>query len=127
MGASHVTAVNSNKEIPKAETKRIWFVFWILLGITSLEFLIAFIKGPLGIPHLLVVSVFVGLTIFKAFYIVADFMHLRHEVKALIWSIILPLTFVVWFIVAMLTEGDYTHDVHEKSKMTTKVAVENKK
>lgn len=127
MGASHVTAVNITKEIPKANTKRIWVVFWILLGITSLEFLIAFIKGPLGIPHLLVVSVFVGLTIIKAFYIVAEFMHLGHEAKALIWSIILPLTFVVWFIVAMLTEGGYTHDVHESSKMTTKVTIDKKK
>jgi len=127
MGASHVTEVNFNKEIPKADTKRIWVVFWILLAITSVEFIIAFAKGPLGLNHILVVSVFVGLTIVKAFYIVAEFMHLGGEVKAMIWSIILPLMFVVWFIVSMLTEGSYTHDAHKNSKMTTTVYIEKKK
>jgi cytochrome c oxidase subunit IV len=127
MGASHVNEVHSTHEIPKANTGRIWTVFWILLGITAVEFAIAFAKGPLGMNHILVVSIFVGLTIVKAFYIVAEFMHLGHETKTLVWSIILPLTFVVWFIVAMLTEGGYTHEVHEKSKMTTTVPVENNK
>ncbi|HTF81390.1 MAG TPA: cytochrome C oxidase subunit IV family protein [Cytophagales bacterium] len=127
MGASHVTEVHSTNEIPKANTGRIWTVFWILLGITAVEFAIAFAKGPLHLPHLLVVSIFVGLTIIKAFYIVAEFMHLGHETKSMIWSIILPLTFVVWLIVALLKEGDYTHEVHVESKMTTTVPVDKKK
>lgn len=127
MGASHITEVHtSHREIPKANTGHIWRVFWILLGITAVEFAIAFAKGPWGLNHILVVSIFVGLTIVKAFYIVSEFMHLGHEVKAFIWSIILPLTFVVWFIVAMLNEGSYTHDAHVNSKMTTTMPSDHK-
>jgi cytochrome c oxidase subunit IV len=98
---------NQNKlsEITKPNTKRIWNTFWILAGVTAFEFLIAFTKEPLHIPHMFVVVVFVTLTLVKAFYIVAEFMHLAHEVKQLIWSILLPIIFVIWLIVALLAEG----------------------
>ena len=54
---------------------------------------------------LLKVSIFIGLTIVKAFYIVGEFMHLKHEVKSLIWSILLPCIFVVWLLIALIWEG----------------------
>jgi cytochrome c oxidase subunit IV len=121
MSASHVSNINTAKEIAPANTGKIWRVFWILLAITAVEFIIAFTKGPdvLNLSKILVISLFVGLTIVKAFYIVSEFMHLGHEAKVLIWSIILPLLFLVWFIIAMLNEGGYTHDAHLKSNMTT--------
>lgn len=88
-------------EIPKANTKLIWQTFWILLGLTALEFLIAF-----TIPHSMFrVGIFVLLTIAKAFYIVAEFMHLRGEVKFLVWSILLPMIFIVWLLIALIAEG----------------------
>jgi len=45
------------------------------------------------------------MTIVKAFYIVGEFMHLKHETKSLIWSIIVPVIFVAWLILALLLEG----------------------
>jgi len=45
------------------------------------------------------------MTIVKAAYIVGEFMHLRHEVKVLMWSIVLPMVFVVWMLVAFVYEG----------------------
>ncbi len=86
----------------KPNTKKIWRVFWILLGVTALEFLLAF-TVPRGV---LLTSMFVGLTIVKAFYIVAEFMHLRQEVKVLIWSIVLPTIFIVWLLIALMLEGN---------------------
>jgi cytochrome c oxidase subunit 4 len=88
-------------EIPKANTKHIWKTFWILLGVTGLEFLFAFTM-PRGV---LLTVIFVTLTIVKAFYIVAEFMHLKHEVKVLIWSILIPTVFIIWMLVAFLIEG----------------------
>ena len=41
----------------------------------------------------------------KAFYIVAYFMHLKHEVKNLIMTIVVPLMLFVWFIGAFLWDG----------------------
>lgn len=51
------------------------------------------------------ISVFVGLTFVKAFYIVGEFMHLKHEVKTLIWSVVIPTMFIVWLVIALLYEG----------------------
>jgi cytochrome c oxidase subunit IV len=87
----------------KAHRQLIWKTFWILLGITVLEFVVAF-----TLPHefkVLRISIFVIMTIVKAFYIVSEFMHLRYEVKMLIWSILIPLIFVIWLIIALLVEG----------------------
>ncbi|MCY7359861.1 MAG: cytochrome C oxidase subunit IV family protein [Rudanella sp.] len=88
-------------EVAPAQTKRIWQVFLILSAVTTLEFVIAFtIK-----TGYFKTSLFVGLTIVKAFYIVGEFMHLKHEVKGLIWAILLPTLFVCWLLLAMMLEG----------------------
>jgi cytochrome c oxidase subunit IV len=89
-------------EIQKANTKVIWRTFWILLGVTGLEFLIAFTSHN----KMFRISTFLILTIVKAFFIVAEFMHLKHEVKALILSVLIPILFVVWLVIALMVEGD---------------------
>ncbi len=105
--ASHSTGKYIPASDPASVKQRstILKTFWILLGITTFEFIIAFGKEPWHMPHLAVIFIFITLTLVKAFYIVADFMHLRHEVKTLILSIILPLMFILWFITSMLYEG----------------------
>lgn len=90
-------------EIPKAQTKAIWKTFFILVGITALEFVFAFFMDAGTARNV----IFIILTLFKAFYIVAEFMHLKHETKALIWSIIIPLALIVWLMVALIAEGSY--------------------
>ncbi len=87
----------------------------ILTGLTAFEFLIAFTKqlyaGWFGVSEetvkIMVVLLFVILTIVKAFYIVGEFMHLRHEVKRLIWVIGIPFAFIIWLIIGMMVEGGY--------------------
>jgi len=91
------------EEAHKATVKRIWTVTGILASVTALEFALAFLMTP-GMARNMI---FVIMTFIKAFYIVAEFMHLRHEVKALIWSIILPCAFLVWLVIALLTEGSF--------------------
>jgi cytochrome c oxidase subunit IV len=105
--ATHHHADHDSTEIAPAQTATIWKVFWILAAVTTVEFIIAFtIKAGL-----FKTSVFVGLTIVKAFYIVGEFMHLKHEVKSLIWAILLPCMFVVWLLVALLMEGGSIFDL----------------
>ena len=87
----------------KAKQRLLVKVAVILAIITVGEFAIAYL-APEGWKWI-VITVFIGLTIVKAFYIVAEFMHLKYEVKALIWSIILPFIFVVWLIIALIYEG----------------------
>ncbi|MEZ4825793.1 MAG: cytochrome C oxidase subunit IV family protein [Bacteroidia bacterium] len=99
-----------------AETRRaIYRTALILTALTTVEFIIAFTKqyyaGWFGISestaHSIVVATFVILTIFKAFYIVAEFMHLKHEVKRLAWTILVPFIFIVWLIIGLISEGNY--------------------
>ena len=106
--ASHSVGQFIPESSPESVKTRaaIWRTFWVLLGITVIEFIIAFIKEPLHLNHLLVVTVFISLTILKAFYIIAEFMHLKFEVKMLIMALSLPIIFVIWFIASMLFEGN---------------------
>ncbi|SFD30655.1 Cytochrome C oxidase subunit IV [Chitinophaga sp. CF118] len=90
-----------------ASTKGIWKTFWILLAITIFEVGLAFLHLETGIPpKLLLNSVFIGLTLLKAFFIVAEFMHLRNEIRNLIMTILVPLLLFIWFIIAFLADGD---------------------
>lgn len=91
--------------LEKANTGAIWRTFWILLFATAIEFIVAFTMTDPNMK-MLRISIFLGLTIVKAFYIVGEFMHLKHEVKTLIWSVLIPTMFVVWLVVALMMEGD---------------------
>jgi cytochrome c oxidase subunit IV len=99
--------VDNTAEHKSNGTSHIWKTFWILLGITVVEIGLAFLHLSTGFPgKLLLNSIFIGLTLVKAFYIVAEFMHLGHEIKNLILSVLVPLVFFVWFIIAFLADGD---------------------
>lgn len=100
---AQVTVIPPNKE----KIKKLWTVAGILGIVTAVEFVIAFTMahGPLK------TSIFIGLTIVKAAYIVGEFMHLRYEVKVLFWSILIPMIFVVWMLVAFVYEGIAISDV----------------
>lgn len=91
------------KPANKSEINKLWKIAGILLVITIIEFVFAF-----SLPDhwkVMKVSIFVGLTFVKAFYIVSEFMHLKHEKKALIWSIVLPMILVIWLLIALIYEG----------------------
>ena len=85
----------------KAKIKQLMKVFYILLGVTVVEFIIAFTMDS-GVPK---TTLFILLTIVKAGYIVGEFMHLKYEAKILFWSILIPMIFVVWMLVAFVYEG----------------------
>jgi cytochrome c oxidase subunit IV len=103
--ASHAAHGTSEKEIPAPNTGAIWKTFWILLILTAIEFVIAFTMPA----NTLRVAIFCGMTIVKAFYIVGEFMHLKHEVKSLIWMVLIPTLFVVWLLVALIYEGGHLY------------------
>ncbi|MCR5888976.1 cytochrome C oxidase subunit IV family protein [Hymenobacter sp. J193] len=93
-------------EIAKPNTGWIWKTFFVLVGITALEFVFVFLMDPGTLRN----AIFIILTIFKAFFIVAEFMHLKHETKGLIWTIMVPMALLVWLLVALITEGSYINE-----------------
>ena len=44
------------------------------------------------------------MTFIKAGYIVMEFMHLGHEQKSLMWTILVPTAFVVWLLGALFIQ-----------------------
>ncbi len=94
--------------VDKGKIKKLWRIAIILGIVTAIEFFLAFTM-PRGI---LLYTVFVCLTLVKAFYIVSEFMHLKYEVKTLIWSIMIPTIFVIWLLVALLAEGGSVFNIN---------------
>jgi cytochrome c oxidase subunit IV len=89
------------------DIRGIWRVFWVLFAITAVEFIIA-----LAIPEAFMAkpiknAIYIVLTLLKAFYIVAYFMHLKFEKINLIYSILLPTIFVMGVIAALMYESEY--------------------
>ena len=103
------------------DTKAIWRTFWILLVITCIELIIGMFIAPNYHSHKIWFNLlYVIFTGAKAFYIIAEFMHLRHEIKNMIMTIALPALLFLWFIAASLWDGDSyknlrnTYDRHHK-------------
>ncbi|PST84699.1 caa(3)-type oxidase [Pedobacter yulinensis] len=87
---------------------KIWQVFGILLVITVIEFIIALWVLPNGYMSQGIGNIiYIVLTLLKAFYIVAYFMHLKYEKLGLQLSLTVSFIFIIYFIVLMLIEGDF--------------------
>jgi cytochrome c oxidase subunit 4 len=92
--------------------KKILKVFGVLLGITVIEFIIALWLVPAGhIPLHWANPVYIVLTLFKAFYIVAYFMHLKFERIGLALCIIVPILFIIGLILVLTNESHYWVDL----------------
>ena len=103
----HVHAEEHGETMTKS---KIWQVFFILLAVTAVEFIIALYFIPKGFMNQGIGNfLYIVLTLVKAFYIVAYFMHLKYERFAMRTSVIITLVFLVYFIVLLLTEGSYLH------------------
>jgi cytochrome c oxidase subunit IV len=113
--SSETTSVHAEAGHGEHETmtkKRIWRVFWILLGITCIEFLIALVIVPhSATAHYWANPVYILLTLFKAFYIVGYFMHLKFERLDMALAIIVPVLFIIGLILALTNESHYWIDL----------------
>lgn len=105
----------------ESNTKRIWIVFGILSVITIVEVFLGIMKpAVLHTNHLFHMNllnwVFIGLTLWKAYYIMWAFMHLEGEKANLRWSIVAPLVFLIAYLVLIvLIEGNYIFEVYKNS------------
>ena len=103
------------KEIPvipvdNSKIKKIWTVAGILALVTAVEYAIAFTFPVAGGSKYARITLFILLTIAKAYYIMKEFMHLGHERKSLQNAIIFPLVFLAWLILSQLMESGYVYE-----------------
>jgi cytochrome c oxidase subunit IV len=111
-----------SEEEGKIKRRKLWNVFWIMLGVTIVELIIGSYASKMGLldeerrSTLILKIIFIGLTIAKAFYIVYRFMHLGDEKKALKYSIIAPYTLFILYLVYIIV-GEANYSLVHKEKM----------
>ena len=83
----------------------------ILLGIITLvEVAFALlgnghIIGGFTLPKWFMYPIMIGFSLYKAYYIVYNFMHMAHEVKGLAMSVLMPMGLLIWAVIAFFQEG----------------------
>lgn len=90
--------------------KNAWKGFFLLLVVTLLEVGVALLgKGYLiagvHLPTLVMGLLMISLSLYKAYYIVKEFMHMGYETRGLAMSVLLPTLLLVWAIISFLWEG----------------------
>ena len=90
-------------EAYKSQVNAVWKATGILAVVTVVEVGVALIfhAWPRGVLN----SLFIMMSAVKAFFIVAEFMHLKYEARAMAVSILVPCVFFIWFIIAFMMEG----------------------
>lgn len=88
----------------KSQVSAVWRATIIMAVLTVAEVAAALMwpedmsRGALNVG-------FVLMSIAKAYFIVGEFMHVKYEKRALTLTILGPLFFLIWFIVAFMWEG----------------------
>lgn len=93
--------------------KRVYFGLYLLAGVTLIEVFFSLLgKGHVigGLEDIswlgyLVGLILIVLSLYKAYFIIFEFMHMKYEVKGLALSVLLPTMLLIWAIVAFFQEG----------------------
>lgn len=98
------------------ESKKLVFRgMWLLAIVTLIEVAVSlFGKGHIisGVENSTIVFfisglIIIALSLYKAYFIIYEFMHMKYEVKGLAMSVLLPTVLLIWAIIAFFQEGNY--------------------
>ena len=98
------------------EGKGVVYKGMILLAvITLIEVFIALIGNGhvidgFHLPKWVMYPAMIMLSLYKAYYIISEFMHMKYENKGLVISASWPIILIVWAMIAFLNEGGAWHD-----------------
>src|SRR5688572_15076785 len=100
----------------------------ILAVVTVIEVLIALIgKGYVihgfHLPKMLMAAVMIAGSLYKAYLIVFEFMHMKYEAKGLMLSVLLPVGLLIWAVISFLYEGQAWKGNRDTVKEREKVEV----
>lgn len=101
----HQSDAEFNKKVKKT-TILLSIITVIELGIGLLIYTMHKGENPSEFLVLLFKGVVCILTLAKAYYIVAVFMHLGDEIRNMIMTVVVPLLLFIWFIIAFLMDGN---------------------
>ncbi len=97
--------------LSREEGKKVLIKGLIILGLVTLaEVGLALLgKGYIihgfHLPRWVMYIGMIGGSLYKAWFIVFEFMHMKYEVKGLARSVLLPTLLLIWAIIAFMSEG----------------------
>lgn len=94
------------------EAKKVVFKGFVILGIVTIaEVMVALVgKGYIiegfHLPRFIMYSLMIVMSLYKAFFIVFEFMHMKYEVPGLVRSVLMPTLLLIWAVIAFFSEGN---------------------
>lgn len=94
-----------------AEAKKVVMKGLLILAVVTIAEVFIALFGNGHIIHGFYISkiifypIMIVLSLYKAYFIVYEFMHMRYEVKGLAMSVLMPTLLLVWAIIAFFQEG----------------------
>lgn len=100
--ASHLSYEDSKKAV--------WKGLGLLAAVTVAEVLLSLMKAAewaedLGWLFALASILIIVLSVYKAYFIIYEFMHMAYEVKGLAMTVLLPVILLIWAVIAFFWEG----------------------
>ncbi|SEP68166.1 cytochrome C oxidase subunit IV family protein [Neolewinella agarilytica] len=95
--------------------KAVWKGLGLLAAVTLAEVFLSLMKAAEWAEDIQWVFVLASLliiilSVYKAYFIIYEFMHMGYEVKGLAMSVLLPMFLLVWALIAFFSEGSYWKD-----------------
>jgi cytochrome c oxidase subunit IV len=118
--------------------KKVVYGLYLLGAVTLIEVFISLLgKGHIisGLEEYKVLLyivglLLIGLSLYKAYFIIYEFMHMKYEVKGLAISVLLPTTLLIWAIIAFFQEGNSWKTrrelIKEKNELTVPVETQQR-
>lgn len=115
--------------------KKVYFGLVLLAVVTLIEvFISLFGKGYIvaGVEESSLVMYVVGFlliafSVYKAYFIIFEFMHMKYEAKGLALTVLLPMGLLVWGIIAFFQEGGAWGErrelIKEKDQQTSEKSI----
>ncbi len=96
-------------------------IITILAIVTIIEVLITlagkgYLISGLHFPHWLIAITMIVGSVYKAYLIIYEFMHMKYEVPTLVKTVLFPTLLLVWAIIAFTMEGSYWQNNRAKFK-----------
>ena len=112
------------------EGKKVVFKGMLLLAaVTMAEVFVALLgKGYIikgfHLPTVVMYVLMISMSLYKAYFIVYEFMHMKYEVRGLAMSVLMPTLLLVWAVVAFFQEGNSWNNRRELIKQKNSVGME---
>ena len=100
----------------------------ILAVVTVVEVLVAltgkgYIIHGYHAPKVVMNTLMIGMSLYKAYLIVFEFMHMKYEARGLMLSVLLPVGLLIWAIISFLYEGQAWKGNRDTVKQREKMEV----